>query len=125
MRYLTRQLALPAGGTNKYSPPPSASFLPGAAFPMKVLTALSESLPKIPPAMFFPSVRFHIIPPTIPPLCSDCNGQRKSVLDDQHAENKRKTPSLGRRWMLLEVLMVEAGGIEPPSASPLQTDLHT
>ncbi len=38
---------------------------------------------------------------------------------------QRKTPSLGRRWMLLEMSMVEAGGIEPPSASPLQTDLHT
>jgi hypothetical protein len=27
--------------------------------------------------------------------------------------------------MLLITKLVEAGGIEPPSASPLQTDLHT
>ena len=36
-----------------------------------------------------------------------------------------KTPSLGRRWMLLGVLLVETAGIEPASASPLQAVLDT
>jgi hypothetical protein len=36
-----------------------------------------------------------------------------------------KTPSFGRCWMLLGVLLVETAGIEPASASPLQTVLHT
>jgi hypothetical protein len=45
----------PVGATRrgiiKYSPPPSASFLPGAAFATKALIALSERLPTILSAM--------------------------------------------------------------------------
>ena len=36
----------------------------------------------------------------------------------------KKTPSLGRRWKLLEVYLVEAAGVEPASANLLPSVLH-
>lgn len=45
IRYLMRQVAPPAGVMNRYSPPPSASFLPRSALATKALTPLSVSLP--------------------------------------------------------------------------------
>ena len=51
-------------------------------------------------------------------------GFRGHTLDGNYREEQKETPSLGRRWMLLEVFLVEAAGIEPASASSLPSVLH-
>ena len=91
-----------------------------AAFATKALRALSESFPEIPPAMSFLRVRSCQIPPRGP----DGMGFRGHTLDGNYREEQKETPSLGRRWMLLEVFLVEAAGIEPASASSLPSVLH-
>ena len=60
----------------------------------------------------------------IPPHGPDGIGFRGRVLDCIYRGEQKKTPSLGRRWMLLDVFLVEAAGIEPASASSLPSVLH-
>ncbi len=46
-------------------------------------------------------------------------------MDEKKARNLATSLVSGLLRIALELLMVEAGGIEPPSASPLQAVLHT
>src|SRR5450830_346659 len=60
------------------------------------------------------------------PASNQAEAERMRTCEDDPPEgDQRKTPARGRRWTSSEGILVEAAGIEPASASTLQTVLHT
>jgi hypothetical protein len=52
-------------------------------------------------------------------------GTHTAVCGRKKGQNSLKSKCFGLLWMLLDEILVEAAGIEPASASPTQTVLHT
>jgi hypothetical protein len=60
--------------------------------------------------------------PQLPPAC---NGTLRPVTDEKKPGSLEFLGFPGLYRNIPELLLVEPGGIEPPSASPLQEVLHT